>query len=738
MSKKKIAIGGSLGALVIGGTGAVIAFLGATVVLIAMIITSMVGGASTVFNQPSSAASCGTGGLGGDGGSPVEGTQEQYVRTMIGIAKTMNVPKRGQIIATMVMLQESTLRNYANDGQNVNGYTGFPAPGTDFWLGVAKLSMKYPHDAVGHDADSVGLFQQRASAGWADDASFQAIDDPEAAIRRLLDPRWGSQQFFGGPGGSPNRGLLDINGWQGMSLTQAAQTVQGSAWPLAYAKWEAQATSLVDANQDAPALPLLDPAGAGAGGDAPSADGCTGALRGLLSRDNLALKSASEREMRLAGFAAEFSWDLLEPTEGNYNLEPIAKTVAWSNANGKRFRLRVFAGDEAPQYAKEIGGAPLKVYNHDTNRDVTVGRFWLPEYQARYAALMSEIASQFDGDPAMAEVNVCGGGFISCELGLLMLSDKNSQGKTNQQVLTGAGLTDENREAMVRNDIAMMQSTFATTWVTLWLHAWQEPSGGASLNKAMDIGDAAYAASPQTTLGHTGADETTVIGHNSPWPLYDHFLSGGMPWTLQTRSLRGGYDGNHGLGDLSKVVDWSAKNGVLAVELPRGWESHLTDEEVDAANGLMGANGPTGPTGDAAAIIAAAQRWIGTPYSWGGGTVDGPSEGFAQGAGIIGFDCSSLVQYAVYNGLGRSPSALLPRVAQAQFEATKGNLVPVSQLQPGDLLYWGNSLNLHHTAIYIGGGKMIEAARTGTLVRMVPARLTGDYYGATRLNIQEP
>src|SRR5699024_10154733 len=62
---------------------------------------------------------------------------------------------------------------------------------------------------------------------------------------------------------------------------------------------------------------------------------------------------------------------------------------------------------------------------------------------------------------------------------------------------------------------------------------------------------------------------------------------------------------------------------------------------------------PVVEDGSVEAVIDAGREWLGTPYSWGGGTVDGPSEGFGPGEGIVGFDCSSLVQHMVYNGTGR-------------------------------------------------------------------------------------
>jgi hypothetical protein len=63
-----------------------------------------------------------------------------------------------------------------------------------------------------------------------------------------MQPTYAARLFFGGPK-NPNaantRGLLDIPGWQSKSVTDAAQAVQLSGYPTAYAKWEASARSWV-------------------------------------------------------------------------------------------------------------------------------------------------------------------------------------------------------------------------------------------------------------------------------------------------------------------------------------------------------------------------------------------------------------------------------------------------------------------------------------------------------------
>ncbi|HEV3401507.1 MAG TPA: NlpC/P60 family protein, partial [Acidimicrobiales bacterium] len=100
----------------------------------------------------------------------------------------------------------------------------------------------------------------------------------------------------------------------------------------------------------------------------------------------------------------------------------------------------------------------------------------------------------------------------------------------------------------------------------------------------------------------------------------------------------------------------------------------------------------------AAAAVAEAQRQIGKPYKWGG---SGPDS----------FDCSGLTAWAwKAGGVRLSHSAL------AQYHET--TRVPLSAIQPGDLLFFGPSVSgIHHNAIYVGNNQMIEASQTGTPVR---------------------
>ncbi|MEU7427905.1 bifunctional lytic transglycosylase/C40 family peptidase [Streptomyces sp. NPDC040750] len=126
------------------------------------------------------------------------------------------------------------------------------------------------------------------------------------------------------------------------------------------------------------------------------------------------------------------------------------------------------------------------------------------------------------------------------------------------------------------------------------------------------------------------------------------------------------------------------------------------------------------PTRQAAAAIAFAQSKLGTPYLWGGnGTAD-------QGGR---FDCSGLTK-AAYETVGIT----LPRVANDQYNA--GPHPSRDQLLPGDLVFFSDDLTdsraIRHVGMYVGGGYMIDAPRTGAVIRFDPID-THDYFGATRV-----
>lgn len=166
--------------------------------------SSLVGGGGS-DRQAYCDAGLGTGptaGVAGTRAADLSAEQLRNAATIIGVSREAGAPPRAWLVALATAMQESTLRN-----------------------------IDYG------DRDSLGLFQQRPSQGWGSPA-------------QVTDPVYSTSIFI--------ERLLDVPDWEQMSVTVAAQTVQRSAFPDAYAKWEGLAADLVGQLAD-----VVDPANCG-------------------------------------------------------------------------------------------------------------------------------------------------------------------------------------------------------------------------------------------------------------------------------------------------------------------------------------------------------------------------------------------------------------------------------------------------------------------------------------------
>ncbi len=125
-------------------------------------------------------------------------------------------------------------------------------------------------------------------------------------------------------------------------------------------------------------------------------------------------------------------------------------------------------------------------------------------------------------------------------------------------------------------------------------------------------------------------------------------------------------------------------------------------------------------------LVSEARKWLGTPYSWGGGSPSGPTYGIKQGAHIKGFDCSAFVQF-IYAKEG----VVLPRTTYEQIKV--GRSVLGQPLQPGDILFFGTKRDPHHEALYIGNGQFIEEPFTGGSARISSLSDRDDLVDARRI-----
>jgi cell wall-associated NlpC family hydrolase len=140
---------------------------------------------------------------------------------------------------------------------------------------------------------------------------------------------------------------------------------------------------------------------------------------------------------------------------------------------------------------------------------------------------------------------------------------------------------------------------------------------------------------------------------------------------------------------------------------------------IDDMAKLLSSNG----TGQRSTVINAAQKWLGTPYLWGGGNPNGPTSGIGHGTHTVtGFDCSGLVLYA----LAQAGIKNVPHLASSQLTMGKSVGTDMAALQPGDLIGMENG---GHIGIYLGGGKFIEAPHTGANVRISDLKTRGGWWG---------
>lgn len=181
-----------------------------------VMLGSMAGGATACSPSSSTAAATLAVDTAGGSSATLDSAQLGNAQKIISVGRSVSVTDAGLVVAIAAALQESKLYVYANTST-------YPESGS------------LPHDRDGSDHDSLGVFQQRPTAGWG-------------SVSETMDVNYAAQAFFGGPTG-PNkgspRGLLDVNGWESMTPGEAAQTVQVSAYPTAYDNWVPAAKTIV-------------------------------------------------------------------------------------------------------------------------------------------------------------------------------------------------------------------------------------------------------------------------------------------------------------------------------------------------------------------------------------------------------------------------------------------------------------------------------------------------------------
>ncbi|MFD8415457.1 NlpC/P60 family protein [Streptomyces sp. NPDC059650] len=306
------------------------------------------------------------------------------------------------------------------------------------------------------------------------------------------------------------------------------------------------------------------------------------------------------------------------------------------------------------------------------------------------------------------------------------------------------GVPSEFREWILKADAACSEPEMTPALLASQL--WTESKFKTTQAEATSFAGAQGPAQFMPETWATWGVDADGNGRNTPWDIGDAVTAQGrMMCSLLKQAKRSGYGGDpRALALAGYNAGWGAveRYGGVPPKSFAGGETYGYVESILAEMHRFEGPGMLQVSGSGAgpdALRRAATR-LGTPYSYGGGTPSGPGTGFCDGVNgylggscaatvTVGFDCSSLVQYAYW------PTTKLPRTAAEQYGATSDRAVSRSNLQPGDLLFWIKGGFIYHVGMYAGDGNVLHAPRTGKNVEIVPlasAMPERDYLGATR------
>jgi hypothetical protein len=288
-------------------------------------------------------------------------------------------------------------------------------------------------------------------------------------------------------------------------------------------------------------------------------------LTGLLDRKGAPDTSTAGR---VDGFVVNVGWSDLQPAAGGAIASGNAIDAAViairgrSDLAGKRFKLRVMAGPQSPEWAKKLGGGPFTIqWDGET---LTMPRFWTPEFGAAYTALETKLAARYDGTPELAQVEIS-----RCMLTTAETLLRGGSVPAVPKALVAAGYTAALDDACQRDQMRAHD-------------VWKQSRSGLALNPYQRIdatgwvtGDEPYTESVMATCRSTlGA--RCVLENNSvrspqppdPYPqMYAAMAAHAAPIGFQTAA-------SDRIGDEMQALDDAVSYGANSIELNRDYPNY--------------------------------------------------------------------------------------------------------------------------------------------------------------------
>ncbi|GID27708.1 hypothetical protein [Paractinoplanes brasiliensis] len=305
-----------------------------------------------------------------------------------------------------------------------------------------------------------------------------------------------------------------------------------------------------------------------------------GRVAGLLVREDHLVRPANRS--RLRGLVLRLPWSVAQPTPGAAISEAAEELLdgAEAAADFPFLKLRLLAGIDSPEWAKEIGDGPLPwVDPDDVTAAHTVPHWWDAGFLAAYEDLLTKLAPVLAGRPRWAEVTVSATCTVFAEPCI-----KQFGVAANRSTAICAGYTDGADQDALEEAMAAHHRRLTPLGITssVAYNPWQTLDAGGALKTDPNTTIALmnHQRTTMETYGVWANNSLSVREENGELvqtrpeyeSMYQHMITAagqGHPVQFQTATLAKIEDAG---GTVYDTASWAARNGAVSVELPRGWE----------------------------------------------------------------------------------------------------------------------------------------------------------------------
>lgn len=314
-------------------------------------------------------------------------------------------------------------------------------------------------------------------------------------------------------------------------------------------------------------------------------------IAGLLHRQGPLAPSAFRKVVN-AGIITVNWADLQATSGGPLNTSMIDQQLDQAKTYAQRVKIKVFAGQHAPVWAKNLDGPPVRLFDPPSTRFFyAMPRWWTSNFLAAYRDLLGKLAGRYEADPAVTtlQASMCGTFFAEPFLRQAILSQNRSR-------LLAAGFSVELDDVAIRAMIVAHAELLPTTRMDLACHPYQRIDSDGSYggqDQAYTRGIMEFARAtmgPRACFGYTAHGKDPEPG-SAEAQLYEDLAAVGHPIWLQTATLEklGGR-----CPDLCAALADAVRRGAYEVELPAGYQQECTPTSLASFDTTLSTQAATG------------------------------------------------------------------------------------------------------------------------------------------------